>query len=690
MDALEAQVEAAEEDGNSLLLEPRKDNVQREVPDLAVEGRGERVGDHHSRVSVVALAHIEDAGDASVANRASVEVVEAVLAAAEGEDDGGLGEVLDELGVVRARALEAVAAADEEEAGDLAALDRVKELGGDRLNRLVAKANGEVVGALLTRGVGVRELLVGGGKAGRGHRGVEEGGIVDVGHGIANVGDILPPDGAGGEEAAAVGLLRLCEAVGGHEDGAGELWELNRLAHPRSSIVANEGLVLLEVGVGVGGEHLAVGVDVDAQAVRLLEEALQHDEVVAGDEDSLAGDGLDGDLRGGGHAERLVAVVQKGHGGDVGLAGLEGKRKGLGEVEAVGAGHEGERAVHVLVNSRILLTIHQRVVGVGRDALEAVDEHLRNSGARLGRGVRETAEDADLPAKLDELIAVGGERDGQVDAEGLLGLGNALAAARGNVLILQLDDVGRGLAEDVDEAGLVKVHVCESREEGIKREAVDLVGNGLAKAAEGVGVEADNLRGVHGEILQRGDAGRLTADTNLVAALAAKGLLTLEAEHISGAHAAEEGRGIDGAGAVDLQEVLHVLISGEVLLVVAASGAEGGRVDAVLLEGRLHLEGNGAAEATIRELALGAQEVHNRAVELVHRGDVLAAAVVAGDVADVEEALGDELAELLLEKLVLAELAEAVEEANLTNLLAAGLGDPAAVEEGAGGADARA
>jgi hypothetical protein len=67
-----------------------------------------------------------------------------------------------------------------------------------------------------------------------------------------------------GEHAVLVLGVRRHEAVGGHEDRARELGELLTLVLPRGTVVAHQVVVLLELGVGVGGKHLAVRVDVDA------------------------------------------------------------------------------------------------------------------------------------------------------------------------------------------------------------------------------------------------------------------------------------------------------------------------------------------------------------------------------------------------------------------------------------------
>ena len=68
--------------------------------------------------------------------------------------------------------------------------------------------------------------------------------------------------------------------------GAGEGVELLGLVLPGAAVVAHQVLVLLQARIGVAGEHLAVGVDVDALALGLLEQLFEVLQVVAGDQRS--------------------------------------------------------------------------------------------------------------------------------------------------------------------------------------------------------------------------------------------------------------------------------------------------------------------------------------------------------------------------------------------------------------------
>eukprot|EP01084_Bolivina_argentea_P262773 444512_1 len=598
VDGLEAQVQAGQQDGDGLLLEPGEHDGQGKVLDLALQRAGQTHGDLHRGEGVVALAHVEDAGDPSVANVAQVEVVQAVLAAADGEDDGGGGKLGHQLGVVGALALEAVAAADDEEAGDVALLDLLDDGGGHGEDGVVAEANRVVHGALDADGVGVAEGLglrvEALGSLGGRDQGIE----VDVLHGVANVGHVLPADGASGEDAGSVGLVGLRDAVGGHEDRAGEVRELDGLAHPGATEVTDQVLEGVEVGVGVAGQHLTVGVDVDAQGLRLLEEALQDDEVVARHEDALTGGGHVGHLGDGGHTEGLVGVAQQGHGGDVDLAGLEAHAQALAQVEALVARHQVQGAVDELVDLLVLLVVHQAVVGVGGDALEAVDQHLGDTRGGLSVGVDEAAQDTDVLALVDEGLDVagrlalihGGHRDGGL-------LDGSLARGLAGLLVSHAG-LGAGTAhvlENHDEALGVEVDVGQGGEHGVQSQAVQLVHLGRVHQSQLVEVEAKDLAAVDREVLQGGDLGGLAADADLGAATALEGLLALEAEHVALAHAGRQRLGALRRARVRLDQVLRVEVSREVVLVVALGAAHRADVEAGLAQTALHKERHAAA-----------------------------------------------------------------------------------------------
>ena len=92
---------------------------QRQIVHAHAEQVGQGQGDLHRDDRVVALAEVDQAGDA--VDRAEVEVVEAELAARQRQHHGVLRQLLHELAVVAGDLQRRVAAADQEEVLDLAA-----------------------------------------------------------------------------------------------------------------------------------------------------------------------------------------------------------------------------------------------------------------------------------------------------------------------------------------------------------------------------------------------------------------------------------------------------------------------------------------------------------------------------------------------------------------------------------------
>ena len=85
LDVLDPQVQQGQQDDHRLLLVPGEDHRERQVVDAALEGARQGHGDLDGRVGVVALADVQQARDA--ADIAELQLVEAVLAAGQGQDD---------------------------------------------------------------------------------------------------------------------------------------------------------------------------------------------------------------------------------------------------------------------------------------------------------------------------------------------------------------------------------------------------------------------------------------------------------------------------------------------------------------------------------------------------------------------------------------------------------------------------
>src|SRR6266568_6896967 len=138
LDVLDTQGQQGQQDDNRLLLVPGKDHRERQVVDAAFEGSRQGNCDLDGRVGVVALTDIQETRDA--ADVAEFELVEAVLAAGQGQDDRILWEFLGKFGVVVAPRFGAVAAADQEKVLDRAGLDGGDNLVGYAQHGVVAEA----------------------------------------------------------------------------------------------------------------------------------------------------------------------------------------------------------------------------------------------------------------------------------------------------------------------------------------------------------------------------------------------------------------------------------------------------------------------------------------------------------------------------------------------------------------------
>ena len=150
---------------------------------------------------------------------------------------------------------------------------------------------------------------------------------------VGDVGHARPADEARGEDPVLVGVLRPLEAVGRHQDRPGELGEFLLLVLPGRPVVAVQMRVLLQPRVAVGGEHLAVGVDVDPLPLGLLEQLFEVPEVVAGDEDRLPLLRPEGDRRG----DRLAVGA--------GVGRVEDLHRP--EVDLAAFHHQGQRLVEL-------------------------------------------------------------------------------------------------------------------------------------------------------------------------------------------------------------------------------------------------------------------------------------------------------------------------------------------------------
>ncbi len=129
---------------------------KRQIVHAALEGARQGNRNLDRRVGVIALAHVQEPRNA--ADVAEVQLVEAVLAAGQGQDYAILGYLLGKLGVVVAARLGAVAAADQEEVLDRTTLDRLDDLVGHAEYRVVPEAHQDLLARSVSK-AGERQRL---------------------------------------------------------------------------------------------------------------------------------------------------------------------------------------------------------------------------------------------------------------------------------------------------------------------------------------------------------------------------------------------------------------------------------------------------------------------------------------------------------------------------------------------------
>mmetsp|Transcript_27179 Transcript_27179/g.59335 ORF Transcript_27179/g.59335 Transcript_27179/m.59335 type:complete len:260 (-) Transcript_27179:786-1565(-) len=179
------------------------------------------------------------------------------------------------------------------------------------------------------------------------------------------------------EQVILVGLGGVQHTVGGHEDGTGEVGKVTLLAVPGATKVAGQVGVLVQARVAVGGQHLAVCVDLDAGALGLLQEQVHVVHVVAGHEDGLALLGDEGHVSGGGGAEGVaVGLGQHLHHAVVALAHTQRHAQAGVNRAALGATQEGEGLGHKGCDMGVTVAQGLCMVCVCAHPLEAVHHQL--------------------------------------------------------------------------------------------------------------------------------------------------------------------------------------------------------------------------------------------------------------------------------------------------------------------------
>ena len=179
--------------------------------------------------------------------------------------------------------------------------------------------------------------------------------------------------------------LRILDAVRGENHGAGEVRQFLLLILPGRAKVAREMRESLQLRISVGGEHLAVGVHVDALPFGLLQNLIEIREVMAGNENAVALAVPGGNGGRFGIAEGLrIAGVKKLHSAHVGLAAVESEPQPIvkAAVRAIIRG-SGEQTAHIEHHVMVTLPETGGMIGVRGNALEAEEDNL-HGGAHIG------------------------------------------------------------------------------------------------------------------------------------------------------------------------------------------------------------------------------------------------------------------------------------------------------------------
>mmetsp|Transcript_16822 Transcript_16822/g.47166 ORF Transcript_16822/g.47166 Transcript_16822/m.47166 type:complete len:279 (-) Transcript_16822:745-1581(-) len=182
---------------------------------------------------------------------------------------------------------------------------------------------------------------------------------------LSNVLHAVVPDLVHGVQSLTVRAAWFHDAIGRHDDGPREAGEFELLVLPCRSKVADQMReLLLQLGIPVRWQHLAVRVHVDAQALRLLQQGMQVLHVMPRNENALALDSSHADLRRFRSTEfRGMGLVQQGQDTAVDFTNLHNQCKCCIHFGIIGWSIIGSAAFQ-------RAQLGQHSLHVGRDALK--------------------------------------------------------------------------------------------------------------------------------------------------------------------------------------------------------------------------------------------------------------------------------------------------------------------------------
>ena len=232
-------------------------------------------GFHHNG-QVTAEPEVENAGYA--VDLAVVDIVKAVFGASPGKDDGVVGNAADQVGIGAAVGFIAVTAAHHIDMVQIAFGQGRGELVADGADGFPPETGGDGSSAVdagksdLFRGA----ALFNGGDNGGGEILFQMGYAADTGV-------------AGGKNAVGIGGQGQIHTARGENDGGGNMVEFLLLVLPARAVMPFELGIFTEFGIGVGREHLSVGIDIHTGVFGLLQDLGEDLKMMAADDDKGAG-----------------------------------------------------------------------------------------------------------------------------------------------------------------------------------------------------------------------------------------------------------------------------------------------------------------------------------------------------------------------------------------------------------------
>ncbi|MPM33902.1 hypothetical protein SDC9_80483 [bioreactor metagenome] len=257
-----------------------------------------------------------------------------------------------------------------------------------------------------------------------------------------------PGDGSCRKDTVLIALTWGHQAVGGIEDGGRETVEFLLLVLPCRAEVALQVGIGLQFWIGVGGEHLSVGVNIYPLALGLLEKGLQVGEVMAGHHDEGTLLHFHGNGSGGGGAIGIgVGLVKDLHAFEVHRADLHDERQQPVHVGVVLA-HGAQGFIKEGCNLGDVIPQHPGMISVGCHAPDAEQD--------------EGFETADI-------LLLGPQGEGAF-----------LAATIGPAFWGEDGSRGLDLFCEVFDGFAIEIYVCQGGEKRLQNQAIGFFGGRLA------------------------------------------------------------------------------------------------------------------------------------------------------------------------------------------------------------------